>query len=407
MAEPSPLDTILGVLQVQIKTKDDARFALEHVSTFFIPTTNHSAASSRHVLDHVLGALMSQISNEIDAAFALRRISNLHASIVANLAKAQESGASQNAKSSSSSASFALDAISSQSAKTEASAFAKSEAPKLSSTVPAPSNITARQAPTSVNSEAPKPLSATPALSKTTLQRPPTSTKSGAPKLSSDTPALPNITPQQPPAPLVTSRVLPEKPKGPTCSAEQLPTSPYVLTSMYTPARGDRLSYELAKCVGPYQDSSSVVLSKLIKHGGRNHHPKGYRRGAPLAQRLDYYDYSQRLRSMAVQRDVFDDHNGWRINIPYVSCNQYLDLYNSMVHRNPGNMHTICREILDELEIAISNRADVYKWYESLPATDDRVPYNPRHLAFLQMFEKLEHAINRFLLTNTPQLIRR
>lgn len=108
-----------------------------------------------------------------------------------------------------------------------------------------------------------------------------------------------------------------------------------------------------------------------------------------------------------MQRDIFDDHNGREIDIPRVSCNQYLDLYNSMIHRKARDLDATCRKILAELELAIVNRAAVYKWYESLPVTDDRVAYKPRHLAFLQMFEKLEDAINRYLHTGKAQRIRR
>jgi hypothetical protein len=126
-----------------------------------------------------------------------------------------------------------------------------------------------------------------------------------------------------------------------------------------------------------------------------------------LAEKLFYLDFSRNERKMLVQRDKFKDHNGYTVDIPHVTCNQYLDLYNSMMHHNPSDLDATCRKILAELEIAIINRAAVYKWYESLPPTDGRVAFNPRHLAFLQMFEKLESAINRYLHTGRRQIIRR
>jgi hypothetical protein len=179
------------------------------------------------------------------------------------------------------------------------------------------------------------------------------------------------------------------------------------LRPTYEPDDGDHLPPEIAKSVGNYQPPSYVVLLELANHGGYNHEPKGSKNGVPSFKTLNYLDYLQNERSMTVQRDIFNDYNGWEIDIPRVSCNQYLDLYNSMIHRKPSDLDATCRKILAELEVAIVNRAAVYKWYESLPPTDDRVAYNPRHLAFLQMFEKLEDAINRYLHTGKAQLIRR
>jgi hypothetical protein len=244
--------------------------------------------------------------------------------------------------------------------------------------------------PPSIEAESPAPAQSDPVTSSSTIL------------------GLHNTTqPQQTSASAANPQPPPAQPKKPLCSADQLGSQPYGLDPTYTPTDGASLPPEIAESVGRYQPPSYVVLAKLAEHGGTNYQPPGSENGVPLFTRLNYLDYWQNERSMVVQRDKFKDHNGMSIDIPRVSCNQYLDLYNSMIHRNPSNLRTICREILDELEVAIVNRTAVYKWYESLPPADGRVAYNPRHLAFLQMLERLERAINYYLHTGNTQLIRR
>ncbi|KAM0711278.1 hypothetical protein Q7P35_002018 [Cladosporium inversicolor] len=270
---------------------------------------------------------------------------------------------------------------------------------------------TEAESPAPAQPEAVKSSSTAPSLSSTTkTQQTPASAASPRPP-----PAQPNgpltapnaVQHQQPLAPATAPQPSSAQPSRPHYSAEQLTSNPYGLEPTYKPVRDERVPPEIAKYVGNYQGPSCDVLLLLAQHGGRNYNPPGSEDGVPLFKKLDYYDYFQNERSMDVERDTFKDHIGWSINIPRITCNQYLDLYNSMIHRNPDNLSTICRQIFDKLEIAIVNRAAVYKWYESLPPSYERVKYNTRHLAFLQMFEKLESAINRYLHTERPQLIRR
>lgn len=171
---------------------------------------------------------------------------------------------------------------------------------------------------------------------------------------------------------------------------------------------GERLPHEMAQLVGPYQDSSCNVLVLLIKHGGLNHSPSldRSRNGVPLVEELDYYDYSRNTRSMVVQREITRDQNGCSINIPYVTCHQYFHLYNSILHIRPRNLRGILHELLAELKTSIANRAAVQRWYESLPADDERVAYNPRHSNFLTVLKSLEHFIAIALETNRLQRIR-
>ena len=299
----------------------------------------------------------------------------------------------------------------SKSQRPSASASNAISPPSIKAESPAP----AQSEPVNPSSTTPKAVNApstTPAHSKTTqTQQTPASTAS--PQLPPAQPNGPLNAPgpaqsQQPLAPATSPQPSSAQPSQPRYSAKQLTPSPYSLQPTYSPAHGAPLTYELAVRVGTYQGSTCVVTSKLIEHGGRNHNPPlEAGRRVPLAQRLNYLDYFRNQCSMVVQRDEFEDHNGWEIDIPRVSCNQYLDLYNSMLHHKPDNLEDICRNLLIELEIAIVNRAEVYKWYESLPPTDARVAFNPRHLAFLQMLEKLESAINHYLHTGNTQLIRR
>lgn len=266
-------------------------------------------------------------------------------------------------------------------------------------------------APSPVHSVVIKP-SAAPALPNIVqCQQPPapatTSQPSPAPANGHPTPPT-SVQPKQPLAPATAPQPSSAQPSRYRYSADQLTASPYALQPTHSPALGASLIPELAVRVGIYQGSTCVVVSELIKHGGSKHEPPlEMNHRVPKTKKLFYLDYFRNERSMDVQRDVFKDHNGWGIDIPRVTCNQHLDLYNSMIYSNPDDLEDICRKILFELEIAIVNRAAVYKWYESLPPTDGRVAYNPRHLAFLQMFEKLESAINRYLHTRTRQLIRR
>ena len=190
--------------------------------------------------------------------------------------------------------------------------------------------------------------------------------------------------------------------------SEQPTTSPHVLIATWNLTCGERLPYEMAQLVGPYQDSSCAVLSLLIKHGGYNHSPglDRSRNGIPLVQELNYYDYSGNARSMVVQREITRDQNGCSINIPYVTCHQYFHLYNSMLHIRPNNIRGILNELLAELQPAIVNRAAVQKWYECLPADDERVACNPRHSNFLTVLRSLEHFIAIAFKRNRLQLIR-
>jgi hypothetical protein len=195
----------------------------------------------------------------------------------------------------------------------------------------------------------------------------------------------------------------------PTPPAKDQPTSsPHILIATWNLNCGARLPWEIAQLVGPYQDSSCIVLIILIKHGGLNHSPglDKCRGGVPLVRNLDYYDYFGNERSMIIQREISRDQNGCTINIPHVACHQYYDLYNSMVHIRPRNLRAILHELRAELQTAIVYRAAVHAWYEALPANDERVAYNPRHSAFLEVFKDLEHLIEVALETNRLHLMR-
>jgi hypothetical protein len=436
MVKRRELEATLVALEALIKDAKDARIAYNRISTSFTSIKDNSAASRHRAFDHFLEGLMVQIENDEDAAIsASQRILGVLKSRRSNSATPQESDVSQHTTSPSLASFSASTSTSPQSTEAKSTASIKSEVPKPSaatpdlsnvslpqsraitkveaskanSTPPAISNITPQQPSACTGSEVSKPSSATPALSNITPQQAFAAAKSKAPKPSSATPALPNIAPQQPSASLTTSRISPIKPKGPVHSADQITSSPYMLKSTHNPSRGDPLPYEIARYIGPYSDSTCIVITLLIKHGGLKHNPafEKTHNGVPLVENLEYRDYGGITRSIVVQREISKDHNGRGINMPRVSCSQYLDLYNSMLYLNSSDTRTIFRKLLDDLEIAIVNRAAVHAWYAALPPTDERVAHNPKHLAFLQMLEKLEHAINRFLLTNTRQLIQR
>ena len=459
---------ILHSLEVVIEDKDQAAVANRRVCSFFDPSTDQPPASGCPQLGITLELLRDLIKNKDDANLAMSCIAKKLRSLAAGSATSQKSDSSQHAPSSSSPPFSTHVATSSLPAEAQPTATIESEVPESPSTDSTVSNVAQSQQssvltdatsppPSEAESNAPieskvsrqsshiaAPVDQKPSASSQRTSSPPSKeVESPAPVQSvvvnfSSTAAAhpgtikhrqhpapivapqpsttqPNGAPiildttqsQQPFAPATAPKSSSTRPKRPLYTANQLTPRPYRLIPTYDPDDGEYLPPEIAKSVGNYHTSSYVVLLKLFQHGGFNYDPPGSKDGVPSFQELSYLDYFQNARSMTVQRDVFKDHNGWEIDIPRVSCEQYLDLYNSMIHRKPIDLSTICRRILVELETAIENRAAVYKWYESLPPTDYRIAYNLRHLAFLQMFEKLESAVNRYLLTGTPRLIQR
>lgn len=465
-ASESRASGLLDVLMILIKDKDDADLAMKRISKLFMSlaassVTSQKSNSSQQATSSSSSPSAAQVATAPASAEAESNSpvksempeSPSTNSAVSTITQPQRSSAS------------AQDTSPPPSAQAESPSSIESKVAKPSSTTAAVADVSQPQKSSASAQDAIPPPSVetkstasfapvvefnsskywlSSASAPNTTSPPPTEAKSPAPAQSevippssTTTPTLPKTTqtqqipasttsPQPPPAdpngPLKTPGVdKPQQPVAPTTapqpsstpssrprySADQLTPSPYSLQPTYKSAHDERVPPEVAKYVGKYQGPSYEVLLLLAQHGGRNFRPSGSEDGVPKFEKLDYYDYFQNERLMTVQRDKFKDHNGWQINIPRVTCNQYLDLYNSMIHRNPSDLDTICSAILSRLEIAIVYRAEVYKWYESLPPTDDRVEYNPRHLAFLQMFERLESAINRYLHSKNPQLIRR
>ncbi|GAB7333141.1 hypothetical protein MBLNU13_g04806t1 [Cladosporium sp. NU13] len=451
MAENLTFFNALGAVVGVVKSAEEATFAPCRISCPSTPVAVQSPASTRRAFDISLNILLPLIKTEADVTLAAQRISEKLESLTASSVASQESDSSQQATTSTSSSSESSSKSSPSPVEAEPTSSVTSESPVSSSAAPALPDIsrpqqssasaldattppsTERESNGPIESEEPRLSSAAPVA---VDQQPPASGQSTSSSHSTEAeslaavqsmapsvhiattqasaaqpngpPTTSNTTqPQQPLALALTPQPSSARPKRPNYSADQVTSSPYGLIPTRAPDDGDRLPPEIAKSVGIFQSPSYVVLLLIVQNGGYNHEPSGSKDGVPLFQELVYLDYFQNERTMVVQHDRFKDHNRWDIDIPRVSCSQYLDLYNSMIHRKPSDLSTICRKILGELETAIENRAAFYKWYQSLPPSDERVAYNPRHLAFLQMFEKLEHAIHRYLLTGRAELVRR
>ena len=377
MAERRVLVNALNALKNFVKSEEDITFALYRISCASMPAANQPAVSNPRAFHFTLDVLIPLIKTGEDSDLAAKCISEMYKSFSSDIP--QESDASQHVT------------TSHPSAKAELATPVESKEHQVSSATAAPSASAHKTTSppsaeaASINSVAVHPSSTTPALPKDT-QSQQSAASLAVPQSSSGASA---------------------QPQQPLYQADQLPDNPYVLIALWSPAVGARLPYEMAQLVGPYQDSSCAVLVLLIEHGGLNHSPalNKCHYGIPLVERNDYHDSCRTTRSMVVQRDYSNDTNGCPINIPYVTCHQYYDLYNSMIHIKQGKVVAVFRKLLAELKIAIEYRSAVHTWYEALPATDARVAFNPRHLNFLRVFTTLENHIERALETRVLKRI--
>lgn len=177
--------------------------------------------------------------------------------------------------------------------------------------------------------------------------------------------------------------------------AGQLPSTPYKLLPLYNPTHGERLPDELKDLISEYQDATFFVLDVLLLHGGfdKTFNDRGKLESLSFKRGRNVY-------SMPVRRERFRDYNGMKLDIPYITSSQYMDLYFSMLRSGyliSASIDATLHQIYDMLLVAINSRAAVHDWHLLLPSSDSRVANNPKHAAFLERLRSLRDAIARRL----------
>lgn len=177
--------------------------------------------------------------------------------------------------------------------------------------------------------------------------------------------------------------------------AGQLPSTPYKLLPTYTPARGERLPDELKDLISEYQNANYSILNMLINHGGFDEifNDNGKLKSLSFQKGRNVYP-------MTIHRERFVDYSGMKLDIPYITSSQYMDLYFSMLrpgHAASASINAALHRIYDLLLVAINSRAAVHDWHLLLPSSDSRAANNPKHAAFLERLRRLRDAIARRL----------